>query len=77
MQCAVTEEEMNRARLTYWGSNLCIDINCGIPIENLLTVKLLLNSVISTPDAKCTTIDIKDFYLNTPLVIHRVSYSLK
>ena len=30
-------------------------------------VKLLLNSVISTPDAKFMTIDIKDFYLNTPM----------
>ena len=35
----------------------------------MLTVKLLLNSVISTKGARCMTIDIKDFYLNTPMKI--------
>ena len=33
----------------------------------MLTVKLLLNSAISTPGGKFMTIDIKDFYLNTPM----------
>jgi hypothetical protein len=33
-------------------------------MENL---KLLLNSVVSTPDAKFMCMDIKDFYLNTPM----------
>ena len=33
----------------------------------MLTVKLLLNSVVSTPGARFMTIDIKDFYLNTPM----------
>ena len=33
----------------------------------MLTIKLLLNSVISTKDARFMTIDIKDFYLNTPM----------
>jgi hypothetical protein len=27
----------------------------------------IVNSVISTPNAKCFMIDIKDFYLNTPM----------
>ena len=31
------------------------------------TVKILLNSVVSTPSAKFATADISDFYLNTPL----------
>ena len=39
----------------------------GTPTSDLLTVKLLLNSVISTPGAKFMTLDIKDFYLNTPM----------
>ena len=30
-------------------------------------VKILLNSVLSTEGAKFMTIDIKDFYLNTPM----------
>jgi hypothetical protein len=30
-------------------------------------VKTLLNSVISTKGAKCIMLDVKDFYLNTPM----------
>jgi hypothetical protein len=37
------------------------------PTDDLLTVKLLLNSIISTPNAKFMTMDIRDFYLNTPM----------
>jgi hypothetical protein len=33
----------------------------------MITVKILLNSVISTNNAKFMTIDIKDFYLNTSM----------
>ena len=36
-------------------------------IADLTTVKLLLNKVVSTPDARFMTIDITDFYLGTPL----------
>ena len=41
--------------------------NCDTPTADLLTVKLLLNSVISTPQAKFITINIKNFYLMTPM----------
>ena len=59
--------EPYRTRLTV-GGNLIIYLgDCGTPTVDLLTVKLLLNSVISTSDAKFMTIDIKDFYLNTPM----------
>ncbi len=34
---------------------------------DLLTVKLLLNSIISTPNAKFMTLNLKDFYLMTPM----------
>ena len=51
---------MHRNRVHYPG-------DCGTPTVNLLTVKLLLNSVVSTPGAEFMTIDIKDFYLNTPM----------
>ena len=40
---------------------------CGTPTTDLLTMKLLLNSNISTSKAKLMTMDIKNFYLNTPL----------
>ena len=33
----------------------------------MLTLKLLLNSIVSTPNAKFMSINIKDFYLNTPM----------
>jgi hypothetical protein len=41
--------------------------DCGTPTANLLTVKLMFNSVISTSNAKFMTIDIKDFYLMMPM----------
>ena len=37
------------------------------PSANLATIKLLLNSIISTKNARFVNIDIKDFYLNTPM----------
>jgi hypothetical protein len=33
----------------------------------MILFKILTNSIISTPNAKCLMIDIKDFYLNTPM----------
>jgi hypothetical protein len=42
--------------------------NAGTPAANLITVKLLINSIILTTGAKFMTMDIKDFYLNTPMV---------
>jgi hypothetical protein len=41
--------------------------NCGTPTADIITVKLLLNSIISTNNVKFTTIDLKDFYLMTPM----------
>jgi hypothetical protein len=41
--------------------------DCGTPTVDLLRVKLMLNSIISTPNAKFMTIDLKDFYLLNPM----------
>jgi hypothetical protein len=41
--------------------------NAGTPTADLVTVKLLINSTISPPSTKYMTMDIKDFYLNTPM----------
>ena len=41
--------------------------DCGTPTADLLTVKLMFNIIISTPNAKFMTIDIKDLYLMTPM----------
>jgi hypothetical protein len=45
--------------------------NTGTPTANLLTVKILINSIISTPGTKFMTMDIKDFYLNTPMARYK------
>jgi hypothetical protein len=39
--------------------------DANTPTTDLLTVKILINSIISTAGTKFMTIDIKDFYLNT------------
>ena len=39
-----------------------------MPTVDMVTIKLHLNSVISTKGARYCTIDLKDFYLNTPMV---------
>ncbi len=39
--------------------------NAGTPTADLLTIKILINSIISTAGAKFMTVDIKDFYMNT------------
>ena len=54
-------------RLTVGGDRVNYPYNYGTPTVYLATIKYLLNSVISTPLAKFMTIDIKDFYLCTPM----------
>ena len=61
------KEDPYRIRLTIGGDRINYNEDCGIPIADLLTVKLLLNSIVSTPGAKFFTMDIKDFYLNINL----------
>ncbi len=41
--------------------------DCGTPTPDLLTIKLMFKSIISTPNTKFMTINIKDFYLMTPM----------
>ena len=57
----------NRVRLTVGGDCINYPGDCSTPTADMLTVKLMLNSVISTKGSKFMPIDIKDFYLNTPL----------
>jgi hypothetical protein len=60
-------DEPNRTRLVAGGDRVHYPGDAGTPTANLLTIKLLLNSIISTPNAKFMTMDIKNFYLNTPM----------
>eukprot|EP00804_Cyclotella_cryptica_P008878 CCRYP_013090-RA/>CCRYP_013090-RA protein AED:0.15 eAED:0.14 QI:0/0/0/1/1/1/3/0/882 len=62
------KEDPYRIRLTVGGNRITYPGNCGTPTADMLTTKILLNSVISTKGARFMTIDIKDFYLNTPMV---------
>jgi len=39
----------------------------GTPTADMLVFKCLINSVVSTKGAKCLMVDVKDFYLNTPM----------
>ena len=59
--------EVNRTRITVGGDKINYPDDCGTPTADLMLVKLLLNSVFSTPNAKFMTLDVKNFYLNTPL----------
>ncbi len=59
-------EEPNRTRLVAEGDRVHYPFNAGTPTANLLTIKLLINSVISTPRARFFTMDIKNFYPRMP-----------
>jgi hypothetical protein len=68
--CLIRSEKMkgpNRTRLVMGGDRVHYLFNASTPTANLLTVKLLINSVISTPVARFFTMDIKNFYLCTPM----------
>ena len=59
------KKEKERTRITIGGDRTNFPFDCETPTAELLTIKLLLNSVISTPGDKFMTIDISNFYLNT------------
>jgi hypothetical protein len=65
--CPEKNDKPNRTRLVAWGDQVHYPSDAGTPTADLLTVKLLINSIISTQGAKFMTMDIKDFYLNTPM----------
>jgi hypothetical protein len=54
-------------RITMGGNLINYPGNCGTPTADLLTVKLLRNRIIFTSNTKFMSIDIKDFYLKTPM----------
>ena len=59
--------EKNRTRLTVGGNRINYPGEVGTPTADMLLIKILLNSVISTKNAKFMSIDVSNFYLNTPL----------
>jgi hypothetical protein len=61
------KEEKERTRLTVGGDRINYPDDCGTPTADMILFKILINSILSTPNAKCIMIDIKDFYLRTPM----------
>ena len=59
--------KVNRVRVTVGGDILDYPGATTTNCTRLTTTKCLLNSTISTPDARFMTIDIKDFYYGTPM----------
>ena len=59
--------EKHRSRLTVGGDRINYPGDTGAPTADLPIIKLLWNSVLSTPGAKYFTMDISNFYLGSPL----------
>jgi hypothetical protein len=61
------KEEKECTRLTAGGNRINYADDCDTPTADMTLFKILVNSIISTPNAKCIMMDIKDFYLRTPM----------
>jgi hypothetical protein len=61
------KKETHRTRLTVGGNRLDYPGATSTPTAKLTTAKCVLISTISIPNARFMVVDIKDFYLNTPL----------
>ena len=59
--------ETKRVRMTVGGNKIDYAGDVATPTAELITVKCLLNSVVSTQDAKFLAADAANFYLGTPL----------
>ena len=60
------KDKRERTRLTVRGDRIKYTRNKATPTADLITFKLLFNSTISTPVARYYTMDIANFYPNTP-----------
>jgi hypothetical protein len=60
------KEEKERTRLTIGGDQTEYPGDKSTRTAGLATAKILINSIISTPNAKFLVININNFYLNTP-----------
>ena len=61
------KSETNRTKFTVGGDSINYPGNVATPTAKMLVAKLLFNSTISTNGAQFMTIDISNFYLNSPL----------
>lgn len=61
------KEEENCVQITSGGNLIKYLEELTIHTDDLITTKILWNSVLSTPKAKYTTVDIENMYLATSL----------
>ena len=61
------KDEPNQMRITVNGGDIYYERDVSTPNGSLELVKLMINSVLSRPGAKCACFDVKNFYLDTPL----------
>ena len=61
------KKDSNRKRLTVGGDRSHYPLCVSTPTSHVSTSKILFNCVISTPGAIFITMDIKNFYLVTPM----------
>ena len=61
------KSDPNRTRLTVGGDRITCLYDVSTPTSDLPTIKILWNSVLSTPGAKYFTLGISNFCLGTPM----------
>jgi hypothetical protein len=61
------KDDPDRTRITIGGSRICYLGDVGTNTASLKLFKLLLNSVLSRKGVRFSTIDLKNFYLDTPM----------
>jgi hypothetical protein len=61
------KDNHNRTQITIGGNRICYPGDVGTTTASLELLKLLLNSVLSQKGARFSSIDFKNFYLNTPM----------
>ncbi len=62
-----TKADPNHTRITIGGNTINYTGDCGTKTGSLETVKLVIISTLSTPGAEFMTLNLANFYLNTPL----------
>ena len=61
------KDDPNRTRITIEGDRICYPGDTGTKTGSIELVKLTINDVLSTPQARFACFDISNFYLGTPL----------
>jgi hypothetical protein len=66
-EVCLEKDDLDCTRITIGSNRICFPGDVGTNTVSLELVKLLLNSVLSCPGARFSSIDLKNFYLDTPM----------